>query len=417
MSGVRAVHEVSLPDRHNLLSGHDIVCFALRAWDSPWKNNQQIMSLLARSNRVLYVGPPRSFRESVKALRTGTRNRLTVDRIAERLFVYREPWFLSRFRPTRRGGPVLNQMTQMARIAHVRRTCHRLGFQSPILWVYDPMLASVVGSFREKVVVYHVIDPYDEYFPSDAARFRSLVARNERIMLERADVVFAVSEALHRRCLEFNPNSHLVPNGVNYPLFEKAMRGDCLPDDVAGIPRPIVGYVGVLRPGIDFHLLRQMAAMRPDWSFMVVGPTEYLNGREGLSALVERQNVYYLGSKPVEQIPFYVKACDVGILPYKNDGTSLYGDSLKLYEYLACGRPVVSSDMPFSRRFIPLVRIARDLPEFIDGIERSLAENGAGKAERMALAEQHSWDRRVDVMGELIGAALARAGQKDPLEE
>jgi glycosyltransferase involved in cell wall biosynthesis len=278
------------------------------------------------------------------------------------------------------------------------------------------MLASVVGSFREKLIVYHVIDPYDEYFPSDATRSRSLVARNQRIMLERADVVFAVSEALHRRCLEFNQNSHLVPNGVNYPLFESAMRGDRLPDDVAGIPRPIVGYVGVIRPGVDFHLLGQMADRRPDWSFMFVGPPEYLNGREGFSALVERQNVYYLGSKPVEQIPLYVKACDVGILPYKNDGFSIYGDSLKLYEYLACGRPVVSSDMPFSRRFIPLVRIARDLPEFINGIEMSLAEDGAGKVERMALAEQHSWERRVDVMGELIGAALTHARQRDHLE-
>jgi glycosyltransferase involved in cell wall biosynthesis len=275
------------------------------------------------------------------------------------------------------------------------------------------MLASVVGSFREKLVVYHVIDPYDEYFPPDATRSRSLVARNQRIMLERADVVFAVSEALHRRCLEFNQNSHLVPNGVNYPLFESAMRGDRLPDDVAGIPRPIVGYVGVIRPGVDFRLLGQMADRRPDWSFMFVGPQEYLNGREGFSALVERQNVYYLGSKPVEHIPLYVKACDVGILPYRNDGFSIYGDSLKLYEYLACGRPVVSSDMPFSRRFIPLVRIARDLPEFINGIEMSLAEDGAGKVERMALAEQHSWGRRVDVMGELIGAALDRAKQRD----
>lgn len=413
MSGGGGIHEASLPDRHNMLSGHDIVCFALRAWDSPWKNNQQIMSLLARSNRVLYVGPPRSFRESVKALRTGTRNRPTVDRPTERLFVYREPWFLSRFRPTRRGGPVLNQLTQMARIAHVRRVCHRLGFQSPILWVYDPMLASVVGSFREKLVVYHVIDPYDEYFPPDATRSRSLVARNQRIMLERADVVFAVSEALHRRCLEFNPNSHLVPNGVDYPLFESAMRSDRLPDDVAGIPRPIVGYIGVIRPGVDFQLLGQMAAKRPDWSFMFVGPQEYLNGREGFVALVESHNVYYLGSKPVEQIPFYVRACDVGILPYKNDGTSLYGDSLKLYEYLACGRPVVSSDMPFSRRFEPLVRIAGDVPEFIDGIEMSLAEDVGRKLERMAIAKHHSWRHRVEVMSEHARTALAHIGHND----
>jgi glycosyltransferase involved in cell wall biosynthesis len=398
------------------LSGEDIVCLALRRWNTPWKNNQQVMSLVARSNRVLYVGPPRAFRESFAALRMGLGNP-TLERYAERLFVYSEPWFLSPIRRTRRGAGLLNRITQVARATQVHTICRQLKFQTPILWVYDPMLAPAVGSFCEKLVIYHVIDNYDEYFPQEATRLRSLVVKNQRIMLERADVVFAVSEALHRRCLELNPNSHLVPNGVNYPLFEKAMSSDRLPTDVASIPRPIIGYVGVIQPRIDFRFLGQMADARPDWSFMLVGPTEYLDGGEGFSNLVQRQNVYYLGPKPVEQIPFYVKACDVGILPYKQDGFFLYIDSLKLYEYLACGRPVVSSDMPCSRRFVPLVRIARDLSEFIDGIEMSLAEDGTTSAERIALARQHSWDRRVEAMGEIVGATLAGERHTEPVQE
>ncbi len=389
-----------------LLSGEDIVCLALRRWESPWKNNQQVMSLMARSNRVLYVGPPRSFRESLRAGRTGLEDRQTARRIDKGLFVYKEPWFLSRFHHARRGSYVLNRITQMARMAHVRRVCRRLGFQSPILWVYDPMLAFAVGTFQEKLVVYHVIDNYDEYFHSDAPRLRSLMIRNHRAVLDRAHVVFAVSEALHRRCLAFNSNAHFVPNGVNYPLFKETMRSGRLPDDVVRIPRPIVGYIGVIQPRIDFPLLEQIAATRPDWSLMLVGPTEYLDHREGFDALARRQNVYYLGPKPIEQVPLYMKACDVGVLPYKRDGFSPYSDSLKLYEYLACGRPIVSSDMPSSRRFTPLVRIAESLWEFIDGIEMSLAEDGALKGERMALAEQHSWDRRVEMMSEIVARTL-----------
>src|SRR3990172_4574663 len=93
------------------LEGEDIVCLALRAWDSPWKNNQQVMSLLARSNRVLYVGPPRSFRESVSVLRVRSQNYASVERRAEGLFVYNEPWFLSRIRHTRKGATVFNHIT------------------------------------------------------------------------------------------------------------------------------------------------------------------------------------------------------------------------------------------------------------------------------------------------------------------
>ena len=395
-----------------MLSGENIVCLALRAWDSPWKNNQQVMSLLARSNRVLYVDPPRSFRQSLTTMRVGSTNHPTVERVAEGLFVFRGPWFLSLFRHTRRGATVLNGITQMARTAHLHRVCRQLGFNAPILWFYDPMAAHLLDSFREKLVVYHVIDNYDEYFPATATRFRSLMARRQRMMLERADVVFAISGPLQRRCREVNQNSHVVPNGVDYRLFEQAMRTEWVPDDVAAIPRPIVGYVGVIQPRVDFRLLGEIAARRRDWSFLFVGPTEYLKGEEGFETLVRGPNVYYLGPKPAEQIPFYVKACDVGLIPYRRDGFSPYSDSLKLYEYLACGRPVVSSDMPSSRRFVPLVTIAGGLSEFIAAIEASLAEDGGRTMERMAFARRHSWDRRVDVMRELVGAELGKRSSR-----
>jgi teichuronic acid biosynthesis glycosyltransferase TuaH len=121
----------------------------------------------------------------------------------------------------------------------------------------------------------------------------------------------------------------------------------------------------------------------------------------------QRSNVHYLGPKPVEQVPLYVNACDVGLIPYKQDGFAPFSDSLKLYEYLACGRPVVSSEMPSSRRFAPLVRVAEGVDGFATAIEACLAEDPGNRMERMVVAERHSWEHRVALMREIVGAALA----------
>lgn len=390
-----------------MLEGQDIICLAPRRWEPPWKNSQQVMSRIARDNRVLYVGPPRSLRSALPWRSQRETAPSLLDRRADTLYIYGEPWFLSRTRWSR----WFNWVATSVRMAHVRLFAQRLGFRRPILWVYDPMLVRFVGSFHERLLVYHVIDNYDEYYPYDTVASR-WVAQNHRAMLRRADLVFAVSEALLQPCRDLNPNSYLVPNGVDYPLFREAMSRNWVPDDARNFRRPVIGYVGVMQPRVDFRLLQEIATRRPNWSFLLVGPTEYLDDRHGLAALVQLPNVQYLGPKPLEQIPYYIKACDLCILPYKRDGLSVYGDSLKLYEYLACGRPVVSTDIPCSRRFMPLVRIADDPQGFIDGIEVGLAEDGAQMADRMAIAEQQSWDRRIDTMRGLVGERLTKAGAR-----
>jgi len=396
------------PARTEMLTEADVVCLALRAWDTPRKNNQQVMTALARTNRVLYVNPPRAFRDALTEVRGGSAGHAVVEVIAGSLSVYHGPWPLSPVRHDRVGAPAVNGVIHGLRAAHLRRTCRRLGFAAPVLWVYDPMTAPMLGSFREKLVVYHVIDNYDEYFPASATRLRALMTTRQRTLLKRADVVFAVSEPLAQRCREINPNTHMVPNGVDYRLFAGALGTAWMPPDVAAIPRPVVGYVGVVQPRVDFALLREVAVRRRDWSLLIVGPTEYLGDREEFGLLVREPNVYYVGPKRAEEIPHYIKACDVGLIPYRHDAFSPYSDSLKLYEYLACGRPVVSSDMPSSRRFVPLVAIAGTAVEFIGAIEAGLEEDGARKAERLAVAESQSWERRADVMRELVGEALDR---------
>lgn len=387
------------------LRGEDIVCLALRPWHGPWKASQQLMSLIARFNRVLYVGPPASLRAGINGIRAGVPRPPILEEAAPNLFVYNEPRLLTKSRVSR----VFNSLTAELRLAHVRRLAARLGFQRPILWVFDPLASAVVGAFGEKLVIYHVVDNYVEYLLPEATGLRATMARRDKEMLTRADIVFAVSPTLYARCRRLNPNTVLVPNGVDFERFQRILATAEEPADVRAIPRPIIGYVGVIQSTMNFPLLDWLASERPDWSIVLVGPEELGRQRRLLDNLMRHCNVFYLGPKPLDDVPTYIRYCDVCVMP---DEERADGDVIKLYEYLASGRPVVSWDNPTARRFEPLVRIAEDSADFLRGIAASLTEGPDASRARIAAAREHSWLRRAAVLGRAIGQHLSAEGDR-----
>jgi len=393
------------------IAGEDIICLALRAWDSPWKNNQQVMSRLARMNRVLYVGPPRWMRESVAAWQLRVPPAPVLEAKENALFLYQEPRLLARTRHSFAYNWLAGQM----RLAQVRRLASsRLRFSRPILWVYDPMHAGAVGTFGERIVVYSVIDNYREYYPVSQPRLREAIDRNHRRMLRAADVVFTVSESLRVECHAHNPHCYYVPNGVPFERFQEALSSGAVPADVAGIPRPIVGYVGVIQSTIDLDLLQAIALRRPDWSVLIVGPVEHAAYEGALEALRATPNVHILGGKETGQVPHYMKVCDVAVLPYRRNQATMHIDSIKLYEYLACGKPVVATDIPSARRFPQFVSIADGAEEFIRAIEEALVHSDRDERERMAFASEQNWDRRVREMGAILSQHMMRPRSTQP---
>jgi glycosyltransferase involved in cell wall biosynthesis len=385
-----------------VLSGHDIVCLAHEPWHGPWKTYQQVMSLLAETNRVLYVGPPAPLRDAARGLLSRNR-RPILERVGPRLLVYHEPRFLAKPNMRRPVARQLNWISERLRLAHVRWLLRRRGFINPILWIFDPMMAHAVGTFGEQLVVYHVLDNYMEFTDPNATGLRATVSQNEERMLRRADVVVAVSDRLHQWCLQRNPNSFLVPNGVNYEMFHARAAKKEVPSDMESIPRPVIGHVGVIQSDLDLSLVWQMSFEHPEWSLVFVGPQEPGGRWPEFDALLSRPNVYYLGCKRVEDVPAYIGRCDVCIMPYHPEKPTVPdSDSIKLYEYLACGRPVVSADIPSVRRFAPLVRIANDPASFIRHIEESLTEDPHLSELRQAAAGEHSWRRRVATLSRLI---------------
>ncbi len=323
------------------------------------------------------------------------------------MYLYYEPVFLPAWGKRHLLSHAYNRIANRLRIVHTRKVATLVGFRSPILWIYDPLASAAVGLFGEKLVVYSVIDNYDAYF-ANGEIWADWVRRSHRYLMRRADVVFAVSQSLLDQCLQYNRNSYLVPNGVSFELFEAALRNDSVPSDIRLIPRPIVGYAGVVHSVIDLDLLSRTAQEHPRWSLTIVGPVEGLTSGDlaAFERLCSRANVYYLGPKSPEELPDYVKCFDVALMPYRIDQLTAHIDSLKLYEYMACGKPVVSTAIPSARRFVPLIEIADDPASFVRAVERILNEPHGYREARIELARGNSWGRRINEMGEILGGHL-----------
>jgi len=405
-----------------MLEGQDILCFASERWEGVWKNRHQIMSRLARRNRVLFVEPRPYLREvlglskqKLTEVSLSPRHLVTPSRlrhVRDGLYVYRPP----RWAPLT-GRQPLKALTDALRRRHLLRAMARLGMRHPILWLIRPDQLDVIGRYGERLVLYHVVDEYAayemEFEDQVGTERRKAIMAMEREMLRRADLVIVTSPALLEAKRPFNPHTYLVRNGVDYAAFNAALADPSPPpSDIASLPEPVIGFVGVINEKIDLRLLRDVAQAHPEWSLALVGPVTLRFHREQL-AWLDLPNVHFLGFKPVEQLPRYMAACQVCLMPYKVNEWTRHIDPLKMYEYLASGRPVVSTDIPSARDFAPPLRIAHDVSGFVGEIEAALVEtDDAQREEFRQLAAQHTWEARVEELSAHIEAALARTAKR-----
>ncbi len=395
-----------------MIEGHSIVCFAPGPWEGLWRNRHQIMTRLACRNKVLWVEPRAYLRPTLRQLRRGeigwrdVRRPLAVP-VRENLWVYRDPVYAPiagrRFR--------LGKLTEAIRVRAMRRTMRRLGFGRPLLWLTRYYQADVVGSLDERLVIYQISDEYSAYA---AVQDPEAVRRAEAELIRRADLVLVTSPALLESKRPFNPHTYLVPNAADVESFRRAAEDPAVPLQMAVLPRPVLGYVGVLNEKLDYQLLREIALARPDWTIALVGPLSLYSQPDKADVLSGLPNVRLLGRVDVDQVPHYIKACDVCLLPYERNEWTRHIDSLKLYEYLACGRPVVATDIPAAHSFPGLVHVVRSAAEAVQAIEQALTESTPEQVRRrQAAVAEHNWDARVERISELIEEALRRTeGQK-----
>jgi glycosyltransferase involved in cell wall biosynthesis len=385
-----------------MISGYNIVCFSPNRWHGMWRNRQQIMSRLARRNKVLFVEPTGYFRDTVAAARSQGPKVLhtaALESPLPNLWLYRAPAYA----PISGRSP-LRDLTFAWRRYHLRRTLRRLGMSNPILWVFQYHLGEMIGQLDEQLSIYHAVDEYSAYADIDSPARRQRIRRLEAAVIAQVDLVFVTSPALLASKSKLHPHVVLAPNGVDYTLFATPQLNGRRPPALAHLASPIIGYIGAINEKLNLDLLLYSAQHHPDWNFVLVGPVLVSLQLPQLHTLQQLPNVHFLGQRPYQELPRFMHACDVCTIPYQRNEWTRNISSLKLYEYLANGAPIVSTDIPAAQEFAEVVHLAHDALSFDAALIQALQEATPEHRQRLrAIARQHTWEQRL----EDISAAIA----------
>ena len=370
--------------RHHALA--DVVCLSHLRWDFVFQRPQHLMTRWAKHARVLYVEEPVECE--------GSEPRLEIKPYDEGLSVVVP-------RLPRQTSPETARRWQADLLEKLVATD---GLSDYVLWYYTPMALPITRGLAPRAVVYDCMDQLSAFYGAPPE-----VTLLERQLLDHADVVMAGGYSLSRAKQKIRPDVHLFPSSVDVAHFRIARQPQRDPADQRDIPHPRVGFFGVIDERMDLALLAGIAALRPDWHIVVLGPVAKIDP----ATLPRAANIHYLGTKSYGELPRYIAGWDVAIMPFARNESTRYISPTKTPEYMAAGCPVVSTSIadvvePYGR--LKLVHIADTPREFVDQVERALAEDVAQRrAEADVFLAGMSWDATFAKMAGLVDIASRSA--------
>jgi glycosyltransferase involved in cell wall biosynthesis len=377
-----------------MLAGRDIVCFA-NDWSGDPLSKKHIMTRLALRNRVLWVNSlgNRAPRANARDL---TRILDKLRRFAAELAVGPVPVADNIFAITPLAVPsyrseLARAINQLVVERTLRAAMRRLRFSRPLVYTFVPASAWVANRIGGGPIVYHCVDEYSKF---DGAGDE--IAALERTLIEKCDLVITCSTELHRTKGRLHRRTVLVRHGVEHAHFKKALDDATrIPDDVRDLPRPILGFFGLVAEWVDLDALYRVARAYKEGSVVIVG--EHNNADEdGMTMLRTLGNVHVLGRRPYDTLPGYCKAFDVALLPFVKNELTENANPLKLREYLAAGLPVVSTDIPEAAAMRDRgVFLADSTDAFVARVKDALARPVDERRARSDAMAAESWDAKV----------------------
>lgn len=333
----------------------DLVCFAHLHWDFVWQRPQHLMSRFAQQGRVFYVEEPFFHADDLIEPHMEVKER----QHGLKVLVVHLP----------------NQLRQSEEAAEqaqnqvLRQFFADNGIETYIFWYYTPMALGKSRGFAPVLTIYDCMDELAAFkFAPPALRER------EQELFRQADYVFTGGHTLYEAKSQQHSDAHPFPSSIDKAHFGQARQAAPDPADQAGIPHPRVGFFGVVDERLDIELLRQLADAHPEWQFVIIGPVVKIDPAQ----LPRQENIHYLGSKDYQELPAYLRGWDVATLLFADNESTKFISPTKTPEYLAAGRPVVSTpirDVVRPYGDLNLVQIAATADEFGRAIEKALVQH------------------------------------------
>lgn len=377
-------------------SSGQIVCLSTSPWYPIPTRKQQVMSRIPDAD-ILYFDPSITYLAPLKDKLARPKLRAWKqpgEQIKPGLTVYALPPvlpFFNRFR-------WINRLNQKKIARYVRKRMAQHGMEAPVLWVYNPVTVDCVDQIPHSALVYDCVDRHSAY---GGLMDPALVDAMELELAGKCDQVFATATGLAQRLEQTNPHTEFIPNGANFERFVQAASPMACPDDLKDIPKPIFGFVGALQECIEYGFLESAAQAHPEWSFVFIGRE---NPGVDLSHLRAMKNCYFLGLKPNEQLPAYIHQFDACLNLFASGDLSKDVSPLKFYEYLATGKPIVSTPQPDQvLQYRDLIHIASDAEAFSRCCAAALEDQDPERTQaRIEAGKASSWDARVAQMLEIL---------------
>jgi len=273
--------------------------------------------------------------------------------------------------------------------------------QDFVAWYYTPMMLAWSNHIKTATVVYDCMDELSA-FKNAPQELRD----REAELMSTADLVFTGGQSLYEAKREKRESVHCFPSSIDVDHFAQALQVTEDPEDQKTIAHPRIGFCGVIDERCDLELLREIADMRPDWHFVMIGPVVKINEED----LPRRENIHYLGGKKYDELPNYIAGWDVAMMPFALNESTRFISPTKTPEYLAAGRPVVSTPIrdvvrPYGEK--GLVHIASTPEQFVQAIQAAMGEDPVARMEQVKeFMKDMSWDKTQRHMSDLINEVL-----------
>lgn len=371
----------------------DLICFSHLRWDFVYQRPQHLLSRCAQTHRVFFVEEPIASPNDNWWLEMSQRECGV--------------WVAVPYLPTglsEDSAIALQQLLLDILFAEAQ-------IEAPILWYYTPMAVPFTYHLNASAIVYDCMD--------ELAAFKGahpeLQAR-ETHLFRLADLVFTGGRSLYEAKQHQHSDVYAFPSSIDAAHFAQARGLSEEPADQALIPHPRLGFYGVVDERMDLALLDGVAKARPDWHLVIIGPVVKIDP----ATLPNHPNIHYLGGKSYQELPHYLAGWDVALLPFARNDSTRFISPTKTPEYLAAGKPVVSTSIrdvvrPYGEE--NLVHIADVAPEFIAAIATALDQNSTHPEwlQRVdAFLSQTSWDLTWQAMESLIEHAIATKSPRSP---